>query len=490
VALALRLWEHRYQAWVTVDGSEYIRFAESLLRGESFRSIFPPGYPALVALARLLTPDRVGAAAAVSIVCGALLPWPVWVLARRAVGGWAWVPALAVALHPGLMRISTVTMSDSAYFLALYGALALAASRPWAAGLVVGAGFATRPEALLPAAVLALCGIVAARRGSLRAGVLAAAAGGFLLAAVPCWLYVHATLGEWTLTPKTTVALAATEDWRQAESHIGAPATREPRGLADRLRRYGPESLREYPARALRYGRLLLDQWPAPLLLLSLLGLVRRRGLEAIPLLHLIALPLLAVSAQPRFVLGAVPALAVLATVPFVTARRGAWTGVLVALAVAGSAWRARTAARELTTTFEAYMGAERDAGEWLAGVSDPGDRVMDRKPPVAFYAERAYWVIPDKPYEEIIQYALRERIRYLVLEEGVVRIFRPQLAPLLYDAAFRVREHRLQMVYFGGHDKGYGVVIFRFLRPGETWTDRPPVANLKWRRAAEPPAP
>lgn len=487
VALVVRLWEYRYQAWVTVDGSEYIRFAEALLRGEAFRSIFPPGYPLLIAAVRLVVSDRVAAAAAVSIVCGALLPWPVWVLARRVVGTWAWLPALAVALHPGLVRISAVTMSDSAYLLALYGALALAAARPWGAGLLLGAGFALRPEALLPAVVLGLGGAIAVRRGALRARALAAAAGGFLVLAVPCWLYFHATLGAWTLTPKTVVAVAANEDWRQMESRIGAPAVPEPGGLSGRVLRHGPGALRESPARALRYGRLLLDQWPVSLLFLSLLGLWRRRGLEAIPLLHVIVLPFLAVSAQPRFLLGAVPALAVAAIVPFAHTRRWVWVATLAVLGVSGVAWRAATGARELTSAFEAYMGAEKDAGEWLAGVSAPGEAVMDRKPPVAFYANRPYRVIPDRPYEEILRFARREHVRYLVLEEGVVRVFRPQLAPLLYDAGFRARQGGLEMVYFGGHHKGYGVVIFRVLRPGELPSGRPPVARLRWRESGRP---
>ena len=33
-----------------MDGTDYIRFAESLARGRAFVSVFPPGYPALVAL--------------------------------------------------------------------------------------------------------------------------------------------------------------------------------------------------------------------------------------------------------------------------------------------------------------------------------------------------------------------------------------------------------------------------------------------------------
>jgi hypothetical protein len=82
----------------------------------------------------------------------------------------------------------------------------------------------------------------------------------------------------------------------------------------------------------------------------------------------------------------------------------------------------------------------------------------------------------------------LHERIRCLVLEQGVVRLFRHQLALLLYNAAFRERENRLEMVYFGGHDRGYGVVIFRLLQAGERKTGKPPVMNLRWRPVARTP--
>ena len=43
------------------QGTEYIRFAESLLAGHAFASVFPPGYPALVALAAQLAHDLVEA---------------------------------------------------------------------------------------------------------------------------------------------------------------------------------------------------------------------------------------------------------------------------------------------------------------------------------------------------------------------------------------------------------------------------------------------
>src|SRR5262249_6833269 len=139
-------------------GTDYIRFGEALARGRGYISPFPPGYPVMIALTRWFDPDRVGAAALVSLLCGALLPWPVWWIARRAVGrGWAVAAALLGAVHPELARCSAVTMSESAYLLALYGGLAFFSSaRELPGGLALGAAFAIRPEAILPAGALAI----------------------------------------------------------------------------------------------------------------------------------------------------------------------------------------------------------------------------------------------------------------------------------------------------------------------------------------------
>ena len=478
LALAARLWALRWQPFITVDGTEYVRFAEALRAGKPFASIFPPGYPLLIALARLFVPGRVLSAALVSLLCGVLLVWPVWWLGRRALGPrWAALPVLAVALHPLLAVFSAVAMSESAYFLALYGGLALVgAARGLSSGLALGAAFAVRPEALVPAGALAVGGALRSLRGAVRPRTLALAAAGFLVVAIPCWLWFHATLGEWTLTPKVGALRPVVTDWRRDEPRLRAqPAPRE--GLLETLARNGPAALRQYPSNAVAHGGSLLRLWPAPLLLLSLAGLARRRGLEAVPLLHLLALPLLGLSVQPRFVLGAVPALAILATVPLAAARPR-WRLAAGALALAGAVWCGVTLARDLDTPFDGWIDAHRDAGMWLSGVAEPDAVVMDRKPWVAFYAGRGYLVTPDEPYETLVRAAVREHVRYLVVDQKVSEVFRSQLEPLLYDAAFRDAEQRLELVYVGGRVAGYGIGIFRVLRPGERKSGRPPTVE------------
>ncbi len=485
-ALGLRLWALRFQPWVTVDGTEYIRFADALGRGQAFPSIFPPGYPALIALAHLLVLDRVAAAAAVSMLCGALLPWPTWLLARRALGPrWAALPALAVALHPALIQCSTLTLSESAYLLALYGALALAAAaRALPAGLSIGAAFAIRPEALLPAAALTLREALWAGRAARKPRAVPAAlcAAGFLALATPCWLYFHATLGEWMLTPKVAAAVRAqARTWREEEPRLAARDSVAAYSLGARLARYGPATLRRTPGNAVQYGRRLLALWPAPLLLLSLWGLARRRGVESLPLLQLLVLPMLAISVQSRFLLGAVPALAILAALPF-TALSGRRALLAIGAAwLAGAAWCGARLGPDLVQPLDGNLGADQDAGEWLAGAAEPGAPVMDRKPYVAFYADRPYRVMPDEPYDVLLDAAVQSGVRYLVINEGVVRIFRPQLLKLVYDRAFLQREPRLEMVYFGGRFKGYGVIVYRVLRSGEAKTGRPPAMSVRW---------
>ena len=482
LALALRLRALHWQPFITVDGTEYVRFAEALRSWRPFTSIFPPGYPLLIAIARSFVPDRVLAAALVSLVCGVLLVWPVWWLGRRALGPrWAAFPVLAVALHPLLAVFSAVTMSESAYFLALYGGLALAgAARGLSSGLALGVAFALRPEALVPAGALAVGGVLRALRGSVRPRTLGLAAAGFLAIAIPCWLWFHATLGEWTLTPKVGALRPVVTDWRRDEPRL-APAS-APRGLIETLARNGPEALRQYPSNAVAHGRSLLRLWPLPLLLLSFAGLARRRGLEAVPLLHLVALPLLGLSVQPRFVLGAVPALTILAAVPLATGPRS-WRLAAGALALGGAVWCGAVLAPDLRTPFDGWIDAHRNAGIWLSGVAEPGAAVMDRKPWVAFYANRGYRVTPDEPYETLVSAAVRDRVRYLVVDQRVSEIFRSQLEPLLYDEAFRGREQRLELVYVGGRVSGYGIGIFRVLQPAERKSGQPPIVEAAYLR-------
>jgi hypothetical protein len=483
VAFLVRWWVLRTQPWVTVDGTEYIRLADAFAHGTSFRSVFPPGYPLLIALSHLFVPDRVQAAALVSLALGSLLPLPVWALARRVLPApWALAPLAIAVLHPTLVGLSTVTMSDATYVTALFAGLALAAAdRPLAAGLAMGFAYATRPEGLLPAAVTVL--VLARARGW---NAAARALAGVLAMSIPCWLYFHANWGGWTLSPKLGVFPAPPRTWQAQEALLrvtpaGADTTS---GMLPRA----IQALGGAPGTALVQLRSLLELWPIPLLALSIWGLVLRRGIESIPLLYLVLVPFLGLPEQRRFLVSLVPSLAIAAAVGPSRVSVRAVRLAAAALAVAGVVMCAVPLWPDILLPFDTHEQAQQEAGEWLSGVSDPADAVMDRKPYVAFYADRPYRVMPSGTYEEIVSSAVQTGVRFLALDEAVVRVFRPELLPLLHDAQFRAHENRLEGVYIGGRFHGHAIAIFRVLRPGETKTGRPPVTNVHWLDAPRGP--
>ncbi len=479
-ALALRWFALRYQPTVTFDGTEYIRYAEALKHGERFASVFAPGYPVLVALASVLHPDRVGAAVAVSMVAGIALPAIVWWLARGLLGErGALLPALVCALHPELARHSAISMSESAYIGMLFFGLAqLAALRAGPAiigGLALGLAYAIRPEGLVAAVALAFAGIRKwASDSSSRRAMLAAAVGSALVV-IACVLWYHATLGVWTLTPKTAALHEAARDWRAAEPVVGAAVPEAPQLTHSLL-----ASLAAWPANAWRHAQALLWSWPWPLLLLSLWGLTQRRGIETAALVYLPLLPFLGLSQQGRFALAAIPALAISASVVLVTESSRWRRAMAVALAVFGvvaTTWALGDAFR---TPFDGGGLTDKRAGEWLSSVATPGDAVVDRKPFVAFYAKCRHRVLAEGSYDALVDDMVANGARWLVLEDYVVRQMRPQFAPLLDSEEHRARESRLEMVYARADAGGGSLAIFRVLVAGEAKQGRPPVVELE----------
>ena len=158
------------------------------------------------------------------------------------------------------------------------------------------------------------------------------------------------------------------------------------------------------------------------------------------------------------------------------------------ALALAGGVWCGVNLARDLQTPFDGWIDTHRSAGAWLSGVAEPDAVVMDRKPWVAFYADRGYRVTPDEPYETLVSAAVRDRVRYLVVDQKVAEVFRSQLEPLLYDNLFREREQRLELVYVGGRVAGYGIGIFRVLQPAERKSGQPPTVEAAYLRGSGGP--
>jgi hypothetical protein len=137
--------------------------------------------------------------------------------------------------------------------------------------------------------------------------------------------------------------------------------------------------------------------------------------------------------------------------------------GVLI-LGLGLSAWTERAM---YSTPVDGSFPELRDAGEALADLLDESDLVFDRKPYVAFYAGAQGRYVPTGSYDEVLDFVVRERGGYLVVNDRVARAFRPELLPLVRDPD-RIRdERRLAPVYFAESSPATRTIVYRVIRPG-----------------------
>jgi hypothetical protein len=474
---ALRLWLARGNAGLTMDSPLYVNLADSLAHGR--RAIGPAhhGYSALIALMGWMVPGREFPGRALSWLAGTAMVPLVYFLMRRAVSRlWAGVAAALVALHPLLAAYSGPVMTETTYLAILFaGLLLIDRGRFLFGGMWLGFSYAVRPEALVAAV-----GVAAFARGGRRGAVLVIA--GFALVAAPYIGYLSWERGEFTLSPKVALVRPPDARPRDAEWRVGnavRPATEPHRTLIERIAWAAPATARVYLPRLGGHLRRLLEAWPWPLMALSVLGLLVRRGPEAGSLLQVLMLPLLAVGPDPRFSLLLVPALAVCA------AAAAAWsaarwrraerfmTGAGVAAGVVGIAWCWNGPTGRHALHFDdGPMAQMRDAGEWLRSHGRPGATVMDRKAYVPFYACMRHVQLPDDDYDTVVEYARASGVDYLVLEEYVVEGLRRQFMPLIADQRFRAGERRLRTLYQVRGGPHTGVAVMEVVRPS---VRRPP---------------
>ena len=469
--LALRLWLTTRNAGITMDSPLYWRMAEAIRHGQRALGPAHHGYPALIALVAPLLPGPIWPGRFVSLLAALALMVVVHALARRSLApAWSSLAVWLVALHPLLAVYGGVVMTESTVLALLYGALLwMERERFLTSGVAMGLAYLVRPEALALAPLGALCA-----RGPGRRVLLVLA--GFALVLAPYVGYLRWERGSWMVSPKTVLVRPTLPKGRSAEWHVGAaaPLPAESMTFVQRLRWAAPSVAHNYLPGLRQHLSLLLRSWPWPLLLLSALGLVGWRRALLAPLLLEAALPLLAVPFDPRFSLLAVPALAVFAAGGAAWAAgwlrgRPPWQRVAVAgmLALAGLGvfwlWQGPDG-RQARTFDDGPMKQMQNAGEWLKAHGKPGARVMDRKAYVPFYAGMEHVQLPDDDYDTIVEFARREGIDYLVLEEYVVRTLRKQMAPL-EDPDFRAREKRLRLVYVTGSEPDDGVAVLQVVR-------------------------
>jgi len=486
--LALLLAAPRLIRW---DEADYLLLGKSLWSGQGYRIAgvidlhFPPLLPLLFGpfVRGFRNPEW--ASNLWYLVCGALLPWPVYRLARRIyrpmgasesmgrrVAGWS---AALTALFP-LLVISPLhwgTMSEPPYLLLLFlgidwthRALRRRSARDAALG---GAAFAlaylTRSEGvvagLVAAAALGGWGIAGRAVAGRRAlAPFLAFALTFTALALPYVLFLRRHSGQWRLTGKTgiTLELWAPTMRQDPAAYDRAVARLDSRG--EEILWYSPERfaipglLERGPAEILarlrgnleRIGAGLWRRWPflIPIVLLAGWGVLAtartRRERGDLLFLALMALPplvFLPVRIQTRFFVPWVPifliwACAALVLVGDRVARRAGRPRLRHAAPAAAALGLALLWPPVFARGQRTLDLGHKQLGLWLRDHSEPRVVLMTRDPAVALYADRESVRCPHADLDAILRYARRRGAELWATDAEELTVVKPHLAALL----------------------------------------------------------
>ncbi len=468
------------------DEVDYLLLGRNLLNGQGFTNpdgsphlVFPPGYPFVAGAIARLVGDLEWASNLVYVLCGGLLLFPVFVIARRLYGTpTAWLGVLLVVVCPAL-SVSVLYwggMTESLYTCLVYGGLATLLvgleDQLWGllptAGLLFGLAYLVRPEAfghIAMSQLVILAWLMRRGIGMLRQTCLAI--GGFVVAfalvATPYVWYLHTHTGQWLLTGKGGLTWefgealmrgdwAATDEiagrlWGKPESFQGSLVQKilaDPRGFARRVLRNAWQL--RYEARAYLYGLF-------PWIILALFRTPwdrRRAAHEAFLMAALIPFSVfLAFHIEVRFFAPALPVLLLwtaqgahelghwlyqTVTIwrgrPLVGCRTTAlvqWgpAGVLVLVLVSLLPLIARAAQAGVPLHY-------KTAGLWLHAHTPASTKVMTRQDAITLYADRVQVPLPRTDWPGVLEAARAQKAGYLVVDEAELQRLRPQMAFLL----------------------------------------------------------
>lgn len=494
VAVAIRILPATVRFVIGSDDGLFLTLGQNLAAGRGYTGDglttqidFPPGYPFFTAAVYWLgggleLPTRLNI-----LVIGALLPLPVYWLARQLSGAkTALLAGLLTALHPALVLAqgNLESVAEQPYALLLYIAWGLlwwgfTYRKLWVfglAGVLIGMAHLVRWEGVILGLVAAGIIVLVLRRAAV--GPVLVFLAGLGLFAVPYALYLYQHTGS-ILSPKTmlTQLHAAAIDASASDPFAFEKSFYEPYELWLANPTRPPEVVRESRSAALqRYAsNVLLEArlWFTSLGFMTIIWIVpsgvglwalgRKQALFLLPLL----IPLAFIPASvvdPRYFLIPLPILMIF------TARGWTWLEEKLPHIPLPLFPRPISAAMPLIVatlalfTLASLVGPflyprpveYRTAGLALRQQIAPGAHILARKRQVAFYANGVWDWLPFAELEGVLAYAAAHRADYLVLDQYTTPDLRPQLAHLLDPANAPVS---LTPVYIGDE-----VIVYRIL--------------------------
>lgn len=508
VATALGLVNILHQPAIEPDGTDYVLVGQSLVERHVYPRTsegrldlqFPPLYPFLCGVWGWWLGDLELGGRAASLTAHVGLVLAVFLLARRLAGGTAarWASALAAV---GFAGMASLVASEMLYTTLLtFGTVLVLTGlqggrlRIWAgAGAVLGAAYLARIEGFLFLALASLAALLIPREagGKTRVAQGLALAAAFLLVASPFLWILRRETGRWTASTKFVTVMVQAEAVAGSGPRGALSLEELDYGLSEDNRTFGRDRRAESASAdtwgylrthtrevAVRYASnlfsLVWTQLPATIHPLTaafagmgLVALARRADRRTVlaglgwPFLAWLAFPLARV--EPRFLAPHVPILMACAGagLEMLAAswgrRAAAWVGGLLLAVTVPQALAPMIVARWRPDKFT-VAPETKVVGRWLREHGGTGSGIMARRPVIPFYAEGRHVPLPHAPSDRTLAFATHRDVRFLVLEEDLIRAVRPHLAGWL-DSEARLAGWRV--VYRLERRPGYRYLVW-----------------------------
>ncbi len=504
------------------DGIYYVSNGLKIISGhlsEGISAYWSPLYSSLVGISTLFFQDAEFAGRIVSVFAGSLLVIPSYFLIREFFGNRpAYIGTILVAIHPSLVASSGWVMTESLFALiftaaVLSGWFAIKTLKLpffFATGLLLGASYLTKPEAIFFVGLFAV--LTLSKRFLCPNTNFRTLAAGYLILLIglsvfflPYVILIHQKTGLWTISQKLFSnstfndydrgLLKLTDDgqttmqdriwWDEYETsrpetqHV-LSVTHDSAG-SPRPDSYLPKLLLKTCNNLKRQLRVYtLEILPFPFILIAAIGLfLRRRTIhrsgKAIYLLSFVACTYVGYAVtviELRYLYALLPIF--LGWVAFGTTAFGDVISescerylkiglkfknvivqtliLLILIGFLGRLLLYHFGPPQLQDIpFE-----EKQAGLWLKHHSKPNSLVMAPNATVAFYAGAKHIFLPDEEFSTILEYARRRSVDYVVLNERRLRN---------HPDAFRLAEEsfdELQLVFQDSQIQNYELRIYR----------------------------
>jgi len=528
LAFVVRLFFVRYQYVINTDGVYYATLGRHLITGDvagGLSTYWSPLYPLLVGISSWWFTDLEFAGRFVSVVAGALLVLPVYLLTREFYGRAA--AAFAVVLtviHPYLIQVSTQVMTESVYTLTLTSALltgwlALNGGRRWtqvSTGLLMGCCYLLKPEAIAYTGlfVVFLSGRwLVEKHRRIRNVILDVVVflAAFSVLFLPYYLYVHHETGRWIISSKVVNNVAQDQSplrltadgestpldqWYGHSTTAASPVTSAPSSpafspvtRADRVERLLLRARLAYRNLKLAINQMIPDLLPRAFIVLCIIGLFRtawtaERAFKEVYLLAFVVSTLIGYAItvmELRYLVPLVPLLLcwtakgllefeswVAATLSLLDIKLLRPATLRVGLfIVMASLLTPSLVAPMVRSKWEDLPFEHKEAGLWMKGRSPGSPLIMAQGPWAAYYSGGRHIYLPRESYATVLNYARRKRVDYIIVgARCLMHTGCLQDTPL----GFLLDEKRvpadLQLVYVHADRPEYKILVYRLRQP------------------------